>query len=172
MNCHMCGRDMSEQEITSESPYRYSLSGLKNVFLSGITLFKCQDCGESYPVIPKIAELHNVIAKTLIAKEELLEGPEVRFLRKNAGFSGVKFAALLKIGPSHLSNVEHERDKLSPTADKMARLIAEAVSIDKNYRDMLLEVAEGLKNEIKAKQTDKKLFGHDGNTWQQLDLVA
>ena len=171
MRCHNCDIDMQEIQITNDNPYRYSICGLKNIFLIGISTFYCPECRETFVDIPKIGELHKAMAKDLIEKESLLAGPEIRFLRKNAGFSGVKFAALLRIGPSHLSNAERDRHKLSPTADKMVRLIAKAAILHKDLRDLLLEVAEEI-NKIQKKQSDKKMFKHDGHTWRQLELVA
>jgi DNA-binding transcriptional regulator YiaG/predicted RNA-binding Zn-ribbon protein involved in translation (DUF1610 family) len=161
---------MKEIQMTNDNPYRYSACGTKNICLIGISKFDCPECGDSFVNIPKIGELHKAITEVLIEKEGMLTGTEIRFLRKNAGFSGVKFATLMKIGPSHLSNAEHDRQKLSPTADKMVRLIAEAVISDKDFRELLLEVAEHINNR-KKKQGGRKMFKHDGQTWQQMDLA-
>jgi putative transcriptional regulator len=132
---------MVVRKTTADRPYRYDLSGLDNVLLVGVEVRECQRCRAQVPVIPKIGQLHRAIAKYLVFKNGLLTGREIRFLRKNAGLSNKKFAALLEIDESHLSRVENGKiGSLGAATDKLARAFVEA-STDGEARKFLLDIA-------------------------------
>ena len=82
--CDYCHVGMSERQATMAQPYPYRISGLKDVSLVGIILRECAKCGTVVPVIPRIAELHDVIARALVRVPRPLRGDEIRFLRKSA----------------------------------------------------------------------------------------
>ena len=99
MRCTRCGDDdveMVDWLATIKQPYRYSFSGVSNVFLSGIRVYNCPQCNTELPLIPKIEELHDLIARQIAQKPTPLTGEEIKFLRKNAGFPAAKFATLLR----------------------------------------------------------------------------
>lgn len=122
MKCRSCGIEMKQIKATIYSPYRYDLTGLKNVFLAGIAVYECAKCRKEVPIIPRAGKLHRVIARLLLDKPALLTGDEIRFLRKNAGISAKDFAAQLQTSAEHLSRVENGHyPSLGPTADKFAR---------------------------------------------------
>ena len=83
MQCE-CGRSMRKRQVTKAAPYAYTESGLDNVVLSGITVYVCPYCQAEVPVIPRIGQLHRVIADTLLHKPELLTGQELRFLERGS----------------------------------------------------------------------------------------
>ncbi len=145
MICDICKGEMTEREATINNSYRYSLSGLKNVYLAGIIVRKCQKCGIESPIIPRMVELHDVIGQILINKPGLLNGDEIRFLRKNAGFSAKEFSELVGVNNSHLSRIENGKTaSLGASADKLVRAIAEmdsgsVVKNNKRARDILLQ---------------------------------
>jgi transcriptional regulator with XRE-family HTH domain len=142
MVCETCGEKMVERQATRDAPYAYKLCGLKGIFLAGIKVRVCK-CGES-PIIPKIGQLHGVIADALLRKPNLLLGPELRFLRKNAGMPANKFATLLDITPDYLSKVENGHlASLGGPTDRLARAIT-MVANSEGVRDLLLELAEVL----------------------------
>ena len=92
--------------------------------LSGILVYRCPRCGGAAPLIPRIAQLHRMMAKILVEKPSALTGPEIRFLRKHAGFSAQEFANALGVDASHLSRVETSKpgyEKLGKPADRLAR---------------------------------------------------
>jgi len=157
---------MIEYKATDQSPYLYTMSGLKNVYLAGISSYECNDCTEKYPVIPMIGELHRVISRMLIEKNGPLVGEEIRFLRKNVGFSGTQFAALIEVRPETLSRAENGHTTLSATVDKMVRAIAEAASDGEQVRDLLLNKIQ------KERVSSRKTFKIQGDRWLQLELVA
>ena len=63
--CDRCGEALHDRTAV-KGPYQYKLSGLSNVFLIGITVRHCTGCGRESPVIPKLGQLHEVIAKVLL----------------------------------------------------------------------------------------------------------
>jgi len=134
---------MTVRKTTKDRPYHYTISGLDNVFLVGINVEECEACNIQEPTIPKLPELHQTIAKVLLRKEELLDGKEIRFLRKNAGISANRFAALIQQRPEHLSRIENGKtENLGPTADKLARAVISAANKSEDLRALLLEIAD------------------------------
>jgi len=156
---------MRERKTTPSEGYHYTLAGLPHVRLSGITVYECAAGHGSVPVIPRIGELHRVIARTFIEKSAPLTGPELRFLRKNAGFSARKFAALLVIDPAHLSRVENGKQKaLGPSTDRLARLVAlAAMKGGDSVRDVLLREAAA---HIERKKQRAAMFTLERNRWK------
>jgi DNA-binding transcriptional regulator YiaG len=126
MLCDLCGAQMVERIATATNPYRYDLSGLKNVALVNVAVRKCTNAsceGESV-VIPQAATLHSIITECLLKKPLLLSGDEIRFLRKNAGIAAKELAAYLGTDAAHLSKVETGmRKNLGAPADKLVRAI-------------------------------------------------
>ena len=140
MNCDKCGQKMAERKATEKTPYFYDLGG--GFLLSGIMVMRCPTCGMETPMIPKIAQLHRKMVEILIAKPSVLTGPEIRFLRKSAGFPAKEFAALVGVTASHLSRVENVKDgleSLGVPADKLARLLS---TEGESARDGLLKLAK------------------------------
>ncbi len=176
MKCEMCEKEMVIKRATKENSFHYTMSGLKNVFLVGISYYECPTCHEKVPDIPRMGELHRVIAKALIAKETTLSGDEVRYLRKNAGFTGSDFAALIGVSAEHLSRVENsskessshgdkDDDKtvcLGPTADKMVRIVAAYESGGEQFRDVLLDKVRKIK---KRRGLGRQVFKLGGDRW-------
>ena len=108
MNCFECEKGkMSE----SSDAYRYYESGLPNVVLVGVTVYRCKDCGAEYVSIPDIEGLHRALAMVVITKDGRLTPAEVRFLRKSLGWSGADFARKFHVSPSAVSRWESEQSK-------------------------------------------------------------
>jgi putative zinc finger/helix-turn-helix YgiT family protein len=165
MKCERCKTAMVGRRTTLDAPYEYSISGLKDVFLYGIRAWRCVQCGAEVPEIPRIAELHQVMASALAQKPGELSGDELRFLRKSAGFPAAKFAMLLGISPEHLSRVENgHHDALGRAADRLARALIMAASGDENLREVLLQLADHLVEGDRKKEWLRPAFrlGRDG----------
>jgi transcriptional regulator with XRE-family HTH domain len=162
--CESCGLEMVVGTATEAKPYQYTLSGLKNVFLAGIKVRECASCKEQCPIIPKIGDLHRLIADWLLEKPTRLNGPELRFLRKNAGFPGNQFAALLGVSASHLSRAEHGHSALGLSTDRLARLIVATASEGERPREALLELASKLAKRSKM-AIKRPTFKLEQNRW-------
>jgi transcriptional regulator with XRE-family HTH domain len=167
--CESCGGNMQVARATSEKPYRYLISGVKDLFLVGIFVASCPACKQESPIIPRMAELHRVIATSLLQKKEFLRGDEIKFLRKNAGFAAQDFAALLGITPSHLSRIENGKTKqLGSPADRLARLVAKAqINGDVTF-EALKELASEKVLQVKEHATSQReLFKLEKNRWHR-----
>ena len=57
------GDGAPQRQATLEDPYIYTMSGLKHVGLVGIQVRQCPRCKDESPIIPRIGELHRVIAQ-------------------------------------------------------------------------------------------------------------
>jgi len=141
--CDVCGEAMTSRRTTEVEPYAYVLGGLPRVGLAGIDVHRCPACYVETPVIPKIGQLHNVLAKLFLRKPRPLAGEEVRFLRKQARLPAQKFAALLGIDPSYLSRVENGKvESLGNTTDRLARAIVSAAIYSRMVVQVLLNETE------------------------------
>lgn len=102
--------------------YRYTECGLDSVNLVGILVYHCK-CGAIMPQIPAMGDLHRMIAFSLIEKESLLAGSEIRFLRKIAGLNGVEMSQLLGTHKTSLSKWENGKLAISKKTDATLRLL-------------------------------------------------
>ena len=163
MKCDICLGEMQERKATPEHPYHYVLSGLKNIYLMGIKVRVCPKCRIESPIIPRMADLHDLIRQILLRKPELLAGDEVRFLRKNAGLSAKEFAELINETQSHLSRVENGKTPtLGAQADKLTRAIATVCGTeDGGTKEVLLQKIRSLN-----KSKHRRVFQIKGNRWQ------
>jgi len=100
----------------------YGQCGLP-VQLQGIVVHRCPACGEDEVVIPRIDELHRLIARSVIRKPAGLSGAEVRFLRKWLGHSGRDLAAIMGVAPETVSRWESDAQAIGGTADRLLRLL-------------------------------------------------
>lgn len=171
MKCLACETPVIERKATLRDPYRYDLSGLRDTYLIGITVQFCPKCKMESPIIPRVLELHNVIARSIADKPNLLSGDELRFLRKWAGLPAKQFAALLGIGASHLSRVEKGKtNHVGAPVDKLARAVAMAANETEFSKNILLNIAE---QRIQQKKGTKKsgskhpIFTLISNKWNK-----
>jgi len=94
---------------------------LDNVYLMGVTQYECRECGEIEVRIPNPISLHVILAISMAMKEGLLNGPEIRFMRKEIGMSAKKFAEMICVSPVTLSNWETGEMKPKPSSDQLVR---------------------------------------------------
>lgn len=138
MKCDSCGGAMK----TSRRNYRYKESGLSNVVLENVELRRCPRCGEEELVLPRIAELHRVLAKAIAEKLESLSGDEIRYLRKYLGWSGEDFSKYFGVTRETVSRWETCARRMSVTAERLLRLYTLALEPIKDY-SILQTVGQG-----------------------------
>ena len=117
MKCPTCRQQME----TQRENHRYAECGLDNVFLDGIEIHSCP-CGERIVSIPKLAQLHELIAFAVATQAARLTGPEVRFLRKYLGWSGVQFAEVMGVDPTTVSRWETGTAPMGTGVERALRL--------------------------------------------------
>jgi DNA-binding transcriptional regulator YiaG len=140
--CDVCALPLRTWRATRARPYSYVPTAGVRVPLIGITVHECRRCRAPWPVLPRIEALHRAIAAELVDKPGPLTGPELRYLRKFAGFTGQAFARRLKVSNAHLSRVEHGTLALGESAEQLARAIAAAVA-ETDVRAVLLRAEAG-----------------------------
>lgn len=118
MKCPSCGADAT----AVQEPYRYVESGLSNVWLEGIDVLLCNACGEETVTIPNVEELHDLLARMLLARPSRYSGEEVRFLRAHIGWSGQDFARMMQVSHETVSRWENDKRQMSPTAEALLRM--------------------------------------------------
>ena len=140
MKCFECE---SELTVVRENR-RYKECGLPNVTLRGIEVRRCPRCGAEDVVIPRIEELHGLLATALLRKPGRLVGPEIRFLRRFLGWSGEDFAAHIGVARETVSRWENGHDRMSPVAERLLRLSVAHEKPIQDYRvEELASVAKG-----------------------------
>ena len=120
MICPMCGRQTGH---TIEE-YKYRESGLDNVFVSGVGIYRCK-CGQEYVQLPGVQEVHAQVASALLKKASLLTGPESKFLRKWLRLTSEVMAQAL--GYTRVTVSRWENDGPPAKTDRALRLYASAV---------------------------------------------
>jgi putative zinc finger/helix-turn-helix YgiT family protein len=121
MKCADCGAPVT----VSYENYRYKECGLDNVVLGNIKIRTCKSCGERELVIPKIQELHGLLAKSIAGQPARLTPKEIRFLRKYLGFSSADFAKEMGVAAETVSRWEsgHSPKPMNRQADRLLRLM-------------------------------------------------
>lgn len=131
MICEIC----KNQHLTKATlpEYHYKDFGLENVILQGVLRYDCTNCGENYFAIRNIAQLHILIADSLLKKEEFLSGPEIRFLRSLVGYSSSMMARILGIDKTSLSRIENSRSNVSAQVNMTTRFVVASKLSKQNY---------------------------------------
>lgn len=102
--------------------YRYKESGLDNVFLQNIPVYECS-CGVLFPSIFRVSLLNELISKTLLKKPALLNGSEIKFLRKSLYMSSKDFARKLGVEKTTFSKWENDLQRHREPFDRFIRLL-------------------------------------------------
>jgi putative zinc finger/helix-turn-helix YgiT family protein len=125
--------------------HKYKESGLEHITLSGIEEFKCPQCGAVYLEIPKAKQLNALIAEMLLKRDQVLSGAEIRFLRKQLGYSSEQFGKLISYDPKSLSRIENGHQKVTSTFDRLVKMAYATGKRDLNYNLHDLFLSHGIK---------------------------
>lgn len=121
--CDLCDREMVARKATRTRPYRYVLSGLSNVQLIGIEVFRCPKCKGESPIVPCIGPLHREIAMWLFSQEQPLDGEQLKYLRKYAGLRVEQLAHLACVESWKISRAENGTQPLDAPVETLVRLL-------------------------------------------------
>ncbi len=102
--------------------YKYKESGLNNVFLQNIPVYKCS-CGISFASIFRVSRLNELIAQKLLEKPTLLNGEEIKFLRKSMYISSKDFAKRLGVEKTTISKWENGSQQHREAYDRSIRFL-------------------------------------------------
>jgi DNA-binding transcriptional regulator YiaG len=129
--CSNCGAAAR----VARGTYRFTESGLGNVYLAGLELIRCPKCKNVDPIIPNMRGLMRFLALAVLEKPWRLSGDEIRYLRKYLRMTGEQFASHLGVDKTTLSKWENDRDPVGEPSDRLIRAIT-------------LTMGEGLKASI------------------------
>jgi putative zinc finger/helix-turn-helix YgiT family protein len=119
MKCLECKAPMR----TRKANHRYDECGLKHITLVGVEVARCPRCGNFEISIPRLEELHRLLARVLIEKSTRFTADEVRFLRKSLGWSGSDFAKHMGVAVETVSRWENDAAPIGPQADRLLRFL-------------------------------------------------
>jgi putative zinc finger/helix-turn-helix YgiT family protein len=142
---------------------KYDASGLPGITLENIEVRRCQACGERELVIPRIEQLHGLIAQAVIGKPARLTPAEIRFLRKSRGWSGADFARIMGTTPETVSRWESGKTPMGVQADRLLRLMVAHLQPVQNYGAEQIEHSAT----VAAKPSRLKLK-NDASGWHPL----
>ena len=119
LKCFGCGHGMT----TGRENVKYDASGLPGVTLVDVEVSRCGHCGQYEVAIPRIEELHRVMAIALVRKSARLTPAEIRFLRTTLGWSSRELADHMGAAAETVSRWEHGKTPMGPQADRLLRLM-------------------------------------------------
>ena len=130
MKCDECGGTMTTEP---RAVRRYDMGGLPHVELHGLEVSRCASCGIEDVTIPRIEQLHRVLASSFISQTRALIPAEIRFLRKHIGLSTIAFAKCMGKARETVSRWETGKAAMGPSADRLLRLLVATSSPVKSY---------------------------------------
>ena len=135
MRCIECQGPMSEKVEN----HRYDECGLPNITLVGIRISRCRQCGGYEIAIPRIEQLHRLIARSVIEKATRLTPAEVRYLRTWMDLSGADFARRMGVTAETVSRWENGAAPIGAQADRVLRLLIAQRSGEVRYPEECLD---------------------------------
>jgi putative zinc finger/helix-turn-helix YgiT family protein len=141
VNCPECGRPVI---IERDAVRRYGVGGLPHVELHGIEVSRCTSCGNEAIAIPRVAQLHRVLAARIVRQHRMLAPVEIRFLRKHMGMSSTNFAQRMGVARETVSRWETGASPIGAVADRLVRLLVAAHEPSDSYvvDDLLRELTD------------------------------
>jgi putative zinc finger/helix-turn-helix YgiT family protein len=161
--CYDCGGVMNG----TRTYYRYTECGLDSVTLENIIVYRCS-CGAIVPEIPSIGALHREILLSVVKKNKLLSGQEIRFLRKMAGLSSKDLSSLLGASASTISRWENGSRRISKRSDAALRLVCfvgmlQEILGDRKLLDMVAESTQQM-SEVNIREILSKITDVEGGS--------
>ncbi len=128
--------------IERNATRRYDLGGLHHVILKGIEVSECATCGSEAVAIPRIVQLHRVLAEQFVKQQRMLAPSEIRFLRKHIGLSSLDLATRMGVTRETVSRWESGAQSMGPGADRLLRVLLMTHEPTDNYLvdDLLKEL--------------------------------
>lgn len=161
MKCINCGHAMTTKR--ENVPYR----ALPGAVLVGVSVSRCESCGEYEVAIPAIDELNRALARAVIRKPGRLSGGEVRFLRTYLGYSSADFAKLIGSDPASVSRWETDKQPLGHHTDLLLRAM---VALDKKVDEY--PIAAFAEVGDKNAPPTRYAFKPAAKKWKPADLQA
>lgn len=136
MTCYKCKSEMRGGKVPV---YQYKESGLDNVSLEGVTIYKCQH-GHKLVHIPHIEMLHDAIAYNTLKNPPCLTSKEFRFLRKWIGLTMNELARELGVSRNTIYRCE-KKGQITRSTDHLLRMLVAKKKESSCQRQMYIEIA-------------------------------
>lgn len=120
MKCDECGGPTTTERSAVR---RYKMGGLPHVELHGVEVTICTACGKEEIAIPRIGQLHRMLAEKFVKQQRMLAPVEVRFLRKHLGLATADFAQMVGVARETVCRWEKGVNPMGVTADRLLRLL-------------------------------------------------
>lgn len=139
MKCDECGGPLTTER---KAVRRYDIGGLPHVELHGVEVRRCPKCGKEDVAIPRIGQLHRVLADHFVKQQRMLAPIEIRFLRKHVGLSAADLADIMGVARETVSRWETGAQQMGAVADRLLRLIvvnhepAESYAVEDLLREL------------------------------------
>lgn len=114
--------------------YHYTESGLKNIVLKNVLVYRCARCGATSVQIPNADGLHKSIAIHLLSRKSPLQSDEIRFLRDVAGFTATALARSVGVTKTAVSRWENG-GKIGPQSEKSIRAVCGLAILEEMARE-------------------------------------
>lgn len=167
MKCTECG---GKQTTDSKAVRRYGIGGLPHVELHGVEVTHCESCGMEEVTIPRIAQLHSVLANHFIQQTRALAPAEIRFLRKHVGLSATDFAKYMGAARETVSRWETGKQAMGQSADRLLRLLVVTKVPEQDYA--LVDVLKEITEERAPKRLPRFGMRASSNGWRPQELMV
>jgi len=141
----------NSETVCIKDKHHYTECGLNYVFLEGVDVCECT-CGEKFVIIPAMPQLNSLIGFSLIKKKALLNGQEIRFLRKNMGLTATKLSKIIGVDNATVSRWENGNQTITKPHDRLVKLVYS--NIKGVPTDKIKHLIEEDFKEIEPKQKD------------------
>lgn len=167
MKCTECGGVMI---VEKNAVRRYDIGGLPHITLHGVEVARCEACGNEDVTIPRIEQLHRVLASGFINQKRALAPTEIRFLRKYIGLSTADFAKVMGKTRETVSRWENGSVPMGDSADRLLRLLVATNAPVDDYE--ALEVLKQITPEPAPKQLPRCNLRVSSNGWRPSHLIT
>ncbi len=139
MKCDECGGLTTTERSAVR---RYDMGGLPHVELHGVEVTRCTECGKEEIAIPRIGQLHRVLAERFVKQQRMLAPVEIRFLRKHIGLATADFAKMVGVARETVCRWEKGAKPMGVSTDRLLRLMvvthepSECYAVDDLLREL------------------------------------
>lgn len=107
----------------NDKTFRYDACGLDNVEITGLE-FVVDDDGEECIRIPRVNELHKLLARMIVRRAKGMSGKELQFLRTEMGMTQAELAKIVTRDVQSIGRWERGEIPIDPNAELIIRLLA------------------------------------------------
>ena len=166
MKCFSCNKKM----VSKVESYHYTECGLDNVHIK-TDVYRCDKCKEIIADIPKMDQLNDVVGIAVVSKDGLLNGEEIKFLRKQVHLKATELAAIIGVTKQTVSRWENNKETISKYNDRLIRMTFIQL-IQEKCDTVFKEVLEKMKTIKPATRRKRISIPHDRVTESVCDFPS